>query len=241
MPSFAARSNELEQMEAPGIEEKTLVDVLNELARANTLTFARPATLSWLARATKGLPRGSAFTLLDVGYGQGDMLRAIWRWARRRGLEPRLTGVDLSPWSASAAEAATDPAWNIRYVTGDVFDYAPPGNEDSGGVDFVVSSLVAHHMPDDVLARFIAWMEANARRGWLINDLHRHPLAYYGFMALSRITLLHPMVQHDGLVSVTRAFTKGDWERLLAMSGAPRGQIEVAWRFPFRICVGRIK
>lgn len=236
MPSFAARSTELEQMEAPGIAETTLVDVLNDLSRANALTFARPPTLSWLERATKGLPRGSSFTLLDVGYGQGDMLRAIWRWAKRCGLEPRLTGVDLSPWSASAAEAATDPAWGIRYATGDVFEYAP-----SEGVDFVVSSLVAHHMPDDVLARFIGWMEANARRGWFINDLHRHPLAYYGYWVLSRATLLHPMVQHDGLVSVRRAFTKADWERLLAASGAPRDQIEVAWRFPFRICVGRIK
>jgi len=236
MPSFAVRSTEPEQMEAPGIAEQTLVDVLGDLARANTLTIARPATMGWLARATKGLPRGSAFTLLDVGYGQGDMLRVIWRWAKRRGLQPRLTGVDLSPWSASAAEAATDPAWGIRYVTGDVFDYRP-----AEPTDFVISSLVAHHMPDDVLVRFIDWMDANARRGWFINDLHRHPLAYYAFMALSRATFMHPMVQHDGLVSVTRAFTKADWELLLAKTGAPRDQIEVAWRFPFRICVGRIK
>ena len=236
MPSFAARSTELEQMEAPGIAEKTLVDVLGDLARTNTLTLARPATLAWLEQATRALPRGAAFTLLDVGSGQGDMLRAIWRWAKRRGLEPRLTGIDLSPWSASAAKGATDPGWGIRYVTGDVFDYAP-----LEGVDFVVSSLVAHHMSDEVLVRFIDWMETNARRGWFINDLHRHPIAYYGFWLISRAALLHPMVQHDGLVSVTRAFTRRDWERLLATSRVPRDRIEIAWRFPFRICVGRIK
>jgi SAM-dependent methyltransferase len=236
MPSFAARSTQLEQMEAPGIAEQTLVDVLGDLARTNTITLARPATLGWLARATRDMPRGASFTLLDVGSGQGDMLRAVWRWAKRRGLEPRLTGVDLSPWSATAAEAATDPAWGIRYVTGDVFEYAP-----SEGVDFVVSSLVAHHMPDDVLVRFIDWMEVGARRGWFINDLHRHPIAYYGFWFLSRAALMHPMVRHDGLVSVTRAFTKNDWERLLARTAVPREAIEVAWRFPFRICVGRIK
>jgi len=236
MPSFAVRSTEPEQMEAPGIAEQTLVDVLGDLARTNTLTLARPATLAWLARATKPLPRGASFTLLDVGYGQGDMLRTIWRWARRRGLEPRLTGVDLSPWSASAAEAATDPAWGIEYRTGDVFQHAP-----DRPVDFVISSLVAHHMPDDVLVRFISWMEASARRGWFINDLHRHPVAYYGFMALSRLALMHPMVRHDGLVSVTRAFTRRDWEQLVALSGAPAGEVEIAWRFPFRICVGRIR
>jgi len=236
MPSFAVRSNELEQMEAPDIEERALVPVLNDLARANTLTFARPPTLAWLARATRGWPRGASFTLLDVGYGQGDMLRVIWRWAKRRGLEPRLSGIDLSPWSATAARAATDPAWRIDYRVGDIFEHAPPEP-----IDFVVSSLVAHHMDDATLARFIAWMEANARKGWFINDLHRHPIAYYGYMGLSRLALLHPMVRHDGLISVTRAFTRRDWERLLAASGAPRDAVEVAWRFPFRICVGRIR
>ena len=235
-PSFAVRSSQLEWMEAPGIEEQALTDCLNDLARANTLTFARPPTLQWLQRATRGLAPGARFTLLDVGYGQGDMLRAVHRWARRRGFEPRLSGIDLSPWSATAANAATDPSWDIRYLVGDVFEHGA-----GEPIDFVISSLVAHHMDDETLVRFLAWMEANARRGWFINDLHRHPLAYYGFMALGRLTTLHPMVRHDGLISVTRAFTRRDWDRLLATDGAPRAAVEVAWRFPFRICVGRIK
>ena len=175
MRSFAQRSSELEEMEAPDIAESDLTDCLNDLARANTLTMARPPTLRWLAQATRQLPRGSPFSLLDVGYGQGDMLRAIRRWAVKRGLQPRLTGIDLSPWSATAAAAATDPSWQISYLVGDVFDYAP-----EEPIDFVVSSLVAHHMSDDQLVRFMQWMEQNARRGWLINDLHRHPVAYYG-------------------------------------------------------------
>ena len=114
MRSFAQRSSELEEMEAPDIAESDLTDCLNDLARANTLTMARQPTLRWLAQATRQLPRGSPFSLLDVGYGQGDMLRAIRRWAVKRGLQPRLTGIDLSPWSATAAAAATDPSWQIN-------------------------------------------------------------------------------------------------------------------------------
>ena len=235
-PSFAVRSNELEWMEAPDIEERALTDCLNDLARANALTFARPPTMQWLQRATRGLAPGDSFTLLDVGYGQGDMLRAVHRWASRRGFEPRLSGIDLSPWSATAANAATDPALGIRHLVGDVFEHVA-----DEPIDFVISSLVAHHMDDATLVRFIAWMEANARRGWFINDLHRHPVAYYGFMALGQLTALHPMVRHDGLISVTRSFKRGDWDRLLAASGVPIAQVEIAWRFPFRICVGRIR
>ncbi len=75
MPSFAARSNELEQMEAGHRHEQTLVDVLGDLARTNTVTLARPPTLGWLARATRSMPRGTSFTLHSTsGSGQGDML-----------------------------------------------------------------------------------------------------------------------------------------------------------------------
>jgi 2-polyprenyl-3-methyl-5-hydroxy-6-metoxy-1,4-benzoquinol methylase len=236
MRSFAQRSSELEEMEAPDIAESDLTACLNDLARANTLTLARPPTLGWLARATRPLPRGGSFTLLDVGYGQGDMLRAIHRWAVRRGLQPRLTGIDLSPWSATAAAAATDPGWRISYLVGDVFDYAP-----EEPIDFVVSSLVAHHMTDDQLVRFIQWMDQHARRGWFINDLHRHPIAYYGFSVLSTATLLHRMVRHDGLISVARAFTRADWLRLLAAARIAPERVGIDWRFPFRICIGRIK
>ena len=235
-PSFAQRSDRLEEMEAPGVAEAALLRCLNDLARANTLTLARPPTLAWLARATRGLRRGAALSLLDVGFGDGDMLRAIHRWAARRGLEPRLMGVDLSPASARAAAAPTDPAWGIRFLTGDVFALRA-----EAPIDFVISSLVAHHMDDATLVRFIGWMEANARRGWFVNDLHRHWVAYYGFMALSSAAWLDGMVRRDGLVSVTRAFTKADWRRLLALAGLSADAAEVAWRFPFRICVGRIR
>ena len=46
-----------------------------------------------------------AFRLLDVGFGHGDMLRAIARWARRRGIAVDLVGVDLNPKSEAAARA----------------------------------------------------------------------------------------------------------------------------------------
>lgn len=233
MRDFALRSHETEDMEAPDVRPQDLEDCLVDLAKANTFTLARPPTLHWLAQATKDLPRGAAFTLLDVGYGQGDMLRVIHRWAVRHGLKPRLAGIDLTAESATAAEAATPADMGIRYLTGDVFDYRPVEP-----LDFVISSLVTHHMTDDQIVGFLRWMEATTRRGWFVNDLHRHPLAYYGFWALSNAARWHPMVRHDGLISVARSFRREDWEGFLAEAGVPG---EIDWVFPFRICVGHIK
>lgn len=236
MRSFARRSGEAEWMDADDVSPDVLAGCLADLAKVNTVTLARPPTLAWLARATRGLAPGSTISVLDVGYGQGDMLRAVHRWASKAGFRPRLTGVDLSPWSAPAAEAATPAAMGIDFRTGDVFAYRP-----DEPLDFVISSLVTHHLPDEMVVRFIDWMEANTQRGWFINDLHRHPIAFYGFQALSTVARWHPFVRHDGPVSVARAFQRRDWERLLQASAVDRDAVRVDWRFPFRLCVGRRK
>ena len=228
---FGSRSRASEWMDAPGLDQDDLARCLDDLAVVNTVTLARAPTLAFMRRAARGR---TALSVLDVGYGQGDMLRRIARWGRRHGVALRLEGVDLSPASAVAAEAATPDWMGIRYRTGDVFDEAP------GSVDLIVSSLFTHHLADADVVRFLRWMEQTARLGWFVNDLHRHAVAYYGFKLLAGVAGWHPMVRHDGPVSVARSFRRRDWEWMLGEAGLAR-QARVRWHLPFRYCVGRLR
>ena len=230
---FSRRSRRSEWMDDPNVDPATLQRCLDDLAVVNTVTLARPPTLAFLRSLARTLPPGAELSVLDVGFGQGDMLRRIARWGARRGVRLRLDGVDLSPASAAAAARATPPGWPIRYRTGDVFDEPP------ASVDVVISSLFTHHLGNREVVRFLRWMEQTARLGWFINDLHRHPIAYHGFRALSRAAGWHEMVQHDGPISVARAFRRRDWERLLQQAGIERARVR--WRLPFRLCVSRVK
>ena len=47
-------------------------------------------------------------------------------------------------------------------------------------------------------------------------------------------------MQHDGPISVARAFRRREWARLLDEAGVA-GVAEVRWHVPFRLCVGRLK
>ena len=230
-PDFSVRADDAELMDADDLDPVVYAALIADLARVNTITLARPPTLAWLARATRGM---DSFSLVDVGFGHGDMLRAIAGWARRQGKTARLVGVDLNPRSAPVARAATDPALGIDYRTGDAaaLDFVP---------DVIISSLVAHHMSDAELIGFLRWMEAKAARGWFINDLHRHRLAWVGFRLLAGLLRWHPIVRHDGALSVRRAFVRGDWERLLAAAGLTAPPVAVRWHLPFRWGVGHIK
>jgi len=234
MRSFRERSGEAEWMDGDDVTVADFAACLRDLAQVNTVTRARPPTLRWLADATHALPPGAAFTVLDVGYGEGDMLRAIHRWATRAGFRPRLIGVDLNPRSEPAARAATDPALGIEYRTGDVFAFAPAER-----IDFVVSSLVTHHLSDRQVGQFLMWMEARSHRGWFVNDLQRSAVAFHGFRALAAAMGWHRFVRHDGPVSVARSFVADDWHRALATAGIDGAEVRTA--FPFRLTVGRLK
>lgn len=226
--SLATRVRAEEQMDDPGLNPAVYERVLGDLSRINRLTLAARPTLGFLARATQGV-RG--FSLLDVGFGNGDMLRAIARWASGQGLEARLTGVDLNPGSAAVAHAATPDA-DIDYRTGDYRDQAGP-------FDFIVSSLVAHHMGEAELIDFVRHMEAAAVRGWMVNDLHRHGFAYRGYPLLARAAGVHRIVREDGTLSIARSFRPAEWRGILASADVPPGAAIVARRFPFRLCVER--
>ena len=228
MRSLAERTRDDEQMDDPSLDPKVYDKVLKGLGRVNAWTFAARPTLDFLRRGTRGAKR---FSLLDVGSGEGGMLRVIAAWARKRGLEADLTGVDLNPKSEDVARAMTPADMPIRYRTG---DYA-----DLGRFDFVVSSLVAHHMSAEQLTAFLRWMDANAVRGWLVNDLHRHLFAYGGYPLLARLLGVHRIVREDGQLSIARAFRPGEWQHILEEAGIAGAR--VVRRFPFRLCVERLR
>jgi len=71
-------------------------DYLRELERVNALSLAYRPTLRWLKHALAGMKQQRPVSILDVGSGNGDMLRRIGIWAQRQGVEVELTGVDLN-------------------------------------------------------------------------------------------------------------------------------------------------
>lgn len=219
-----------ERMDDPDLAPQIYAAVLNDLAKVNSVTMARRPTLSFLGRA---IGPSRQFRLLDVGFGDGDMLRRIAGWASSRGLAADLVGIDLNPRSAEVARARTPATLPIRWETG---DYQALTDEPW---DFIISSLVAHHMTHAQLIDFLSFMEGGARRGWLVNDLHRHGFAYLGFPLLARLMGWHDIVRHDGQLSVARSYRPAEWPPILDEAHIAGARVYRA--FPFRLCVEKIR
>src|SRR4051794_31171593 len=209
-------------------------ECLRQLEGLNRATFAYQPTLHWLGRMLESVGKERVVSILDVGCGHGDMLRRIQRWGEARGRRFRMTGIDLSPLARRAAEKATAAGLPIEFETGDVFAVA-----EDRRFDVVLSAIFAHHLDDDGVVRFLRWMERRAVLGWFINDLHRHAVPYLFLKTLFGIGRFNRLVEHDGPVSVGRAFKREDWERLIAAAGLPPDAVEIRWRIPFRWGIGQ--
>lgn len=223
------RSTASEWMDDPAATEAEFAAALRDLARINRISLAYQPTLRWLDRlvARSGAKR---LSVLDVGAGGGDMLRAIAEWGAQRGVMVELTGLDRSLWAGRYAMAAGTPA---RWITADLFELDPAEQ-----FDMVLCSLFTHHLRDPELVRFLRWIEGRARLGWLISDLHRHPVSWGFVWCVVRLMRMDPMVVHDSTVSIARGFRRAEWRRLLDQAGVTA---EIRWAFPFRWLVGTIR
>jgi SAM-dependent methyltransferase len=231
---FGSRSQLTELMDEPCSRE-VLHGCLRDLAKLNRWFMAYRPLLRWLD--SLALPvNQSPVHILDVGCGYGDGLRRIEQWAKTRGVAVELTGLDLNPDAVAIAAEETSAASGIEWVGENIFSYLP-----RKPIHVVISSIFTHHLSDSEIVRFVQWMEEQSEIGWFINDLSRAAVPYQLLKAFSRVTGLHPFVQHDGPVSIARAFVPADWQKLCAAAGLADGETSIEGFIPARLCVGRRK
>ncbi len=214
---------------------------LRDIEKLNRLFLGYRPLLRWLDTLELA-PELEPIRIMDVGCGYGDGLRRIDRWAEERGIRMKLTGCDLNPDAvAIAAEASTKAsssaaAGKVKWIAADIFSL--DGREP---IDIVVSSQFTHHLSESDIVRFMQWMEEHARVGWFINDLSRAAIPYWLFKAFAKVAGLHRFVQHDGPVSIARAFSREDWKRMCGAAGLNEQDIHIEAFTPARLCVGRSK
>lgn len=235
-PDFRHRAQLVELMDEPCSRDQ-LGACLRDIARINRWTMAYRPLIDWLDALLPVLRRTvEPIRILDVGFGYGDTLRRIERWAKRHGIRVELTGIDRNPEAAAIASDASLASCTIHWVSADVFSYKL-----QRPVHLVVSSLFTHHLVDDDIVRFLMWMEQHTETGWFITDLQRTPISYHFFRWFSKLTRLHPFVQHDGPVSIARSFVHEDWCRMCEAACINDKYVQIRAFKPSWLCVARRK
>lgn len=201
---------------------------LDELEIINTWLGGYAPVLSGVASLQPGFPTARPLRIADIGSGGGDTLRQLARWARRHGVAVELVGIDANAFMIGYAQEKAAGWPEITFEQLDIF--SPAFAQQT--YDVVTCSLFCHHFTNEDLVRLFRQLARQARLGVVINDLHRHPLAYYSIKWLTRLLGGSYLVQNDAPLSVARAFSRAELAGLLAAAGVRVRRLR--WRWAFR-------
>jgi len=201
-----ARRDEPELMDADGLAEDEVSDAYRVLCRVNQQLGNRHTMERELRRHLDEEPRGGeALTILDVGSGSGDIVGALEKWLESRRVRVSALALDRDAIAAKLARGR-----GVRAVRGDALRLPMADRS----VDVVTAVKFAHHFEGDALHRLLAEMARVARRRVVVLDIRRHWVAYWGFVAWSRLFTRNRLVRFDGPLSVLRGFTASELAEL---------------------------
>jgi ubiquinone/menaquinone biosynthesis C-methylase UbiE len=209
-----------------------LEQTLRELKTINRGLGGNEVTNRGLNEVVSRFPQAN-YSLVDLGCGGGDMLAVMQGWAQKKDLTLELTGTDANANIIDLAKERQRHLAELRWQVANVFD--PNFLEEQ--VDIATCTLFTHHFTDEELVQLFQGLKKKVRLAIVINDLHRHPLAYYSIKWLTGWFSKSPMVQHDAALSVLRSFRRNDWDSILQQAGLPEYSIRWRWAFRWQLCV----
>jgi 2-polyprenyl-3-methyl-5-hydroxy-6-metoxy-1,4-benzoquinol methylase len=233
MPDFSNRSTDIEIMDDLNCSGAVLEQTLRELEVINKWLGGNAITIDALEQLLITKSESETITIGDLGCGNGDMLKIISEWAKSRGTILNLVGIDANPNTINVAKRNLGASPYVELEVMNIF-----GEEfQQQKFDIVIGTLFYHHFSDQQLIEFFSQLRKQVRIGFIINDIHRHWLAYFSIKVLTQAFSKSTMVKYDAPLSVLRAFKKRDLELIMQASRITNYSIRWKWAFRWQVIV----
>ncbi len=211
---FDKRSTELERIDTGDYTTREYETFLREIAFINRyFGDARALRKTLLAEIEENDLQN--VSVLDVGCGSGELLRTIAEFAAKSGRKATLAGIDLNPISSLITRSESTGYPEIMSVQGDAFRLPFA----AGAFDYSISSLFFHHLTDEQIPLVLKEMSRVSRRGVVVIDLHRDPVAYVGYKILCFVFRISELVRHDGSLSIRKGFRREELKSIALAGG----------------------
>lgn len=229
---FDKRSAELELMDLYIEQKEELFLNLQELELINKLTGGPALGFKAIKKMLANEKR--EIHIVDIGFGAGDMLQYLLKYAGELPCPIRLTGIDLLPEAVEYAQK-THPQLGakVNFEVCDYRDWFAKGNK----ADLVIASLFCHHLSNEEVTGFFENIRLHASIGGVINDLARSPIAYYGIKIPTWLFSRSRFTKNDAPLSVLRGFTRKELKLLLQNAGIKNYSLEWKWAFRYLISI----
>lgn len=222
------RTEAVEIMDDFSLEGEELREALDKIASINQLLGGNKLTLQGIEQLLRETSVTKTITILDVGCGNGDMLRMLSDYANKNNLKFELIGVDANAFTIEHARLLSREYTTISYLCEDIFSKVFTEVK----YDILLCTLTLHHFKNEDIKSILDIFHKQATLGIVINDLHRSTLAYRLFQLVCWVFRLNRMSREDGLTSILRGFKKKELEDFSKKIQAKKQSI--AWKWAFR-------
>ena len=224
--STKLRTDATEIMDDFSISGKILRNTLNTLAHINKWLGGNKVTLNGLKKVINNHPKREPIIIVDLGCGGGDILRKVSKYGKKEGYLFKLIGIDANKDATVYAREISKNYPEISFINCDVFSE----EFESVKCDIVLTTLFLHHFKEDQIIDLLSSLKKRAKLGIVVNDLHRHPTAYYLFKLVC-LTIKNKMIIEDGLTSILRGFKRKELENF---SKKLQVRPQIKWKWAFR-------
>lgn len=222
------RTDDPEIMDDFDLKGDILKESLDKIALINQLLGGNKLTLKGVFKLLKKVPDSNIITIVDVGCGNGDMLRKLADFGYKNNLNLELIGIDANSFTVNYAKHLSRNYSNISYRCEDIFDKSFRKLK----YDIALCTLTLHHFKNNEITQILNLFYTNSKLGFVINDLHRSVIAYRLFQAVCFVFGLNEMSRKDGLTSILRGFKK---QELIAFSENLKfKKYSIRWKWAFR-------
>jgi 2-polyprenyl-3-methyl-5-hydroxy-6-metoxy-1,4-benzoquinol methylase len=225
---FLVRSDGLEIMDDLDCKGKVVDQTLRELDFINHWLGGNDVTINAVKFVWNSIPKDQTITIADLGCGSGEMLRILEVLAKKENRKVELKGFDANPNITSFAKKHPKNSNNISYHAVNVFSQEFQNQK----FDIILATLFMHHFTEAELVSLFSSLKKQTSAAIIINDIHRHPLAYHSIKLLTKAFSRSSMVKFDAPLSVLRAFTKPELQTILRK--AKISTYELTWKWAFR-------
>jgi ubiquinone/menaquinone biosynthesis C-methylase UbiE len=227
--NLTQRSTLPEKMDDAHCSTQDVETALNELETVNRWLGGYAV----IRNSFKNIPEKDPLNIIDIGCGSGDIIRDIATHLDKAGRVYQITGVDINP---DTINLAAKRSMNFPHVK---FENLNVWSEEIKKLraDVVMSSMFCHHFDDKELVELVKRMFDLAGMVVIINDLHRHPLAFHAIKYITAAFSKSHLVKYDAPLSVARALTKKEWIDILAKAQITNYTIEWKWAWRWQIII----
>ncbi len=224
------RSDEHELMDDPKIEESALKRALSDISRVNKWLGGNIITINAVQNLIKQAKQTQEYTILDLGCGDGEMLRELAIVLRKKRIQTKLIGLDLNEKSIQYAKNLSSEYPEIEFLQQNILDI----NSSKFTCDIIICTLTLHHLTCEEIKQVIKKTVELASIGVVVNDLQRSKIAYYLFKLFSFFFINGYVAKNDGLISIKRGFRKQELKQYAKDLRLKAYQIDWKWAFRYR-------